>query len=105
PTQRVAHTTASYRYKCELGTEFRLSIKSICMSYNITKKVHGALVLILLNTLAFTQPPKQPNLVFVFADQLRADVLGYKGDQHAITPNIDGFAEQAIDFTNAVSVS
>jgi arylsulfatase A-like enzyme len=47
---------------------------------------------------------KQPNLVYVFADQLRADVLGYAGDKRAHTPNIDRFASQSMDFKNAVSV-
>ncbi|MDF2959751.1 MAG: hypothetical protein K0S39_1486 [Paenibacillus sp.] len=47
---------------------------------------------------------KQPNLVYVFADQLRADVLGYAGDDKAHTPHIDRFASQSMDFKNAVSV-
>jgi len=46
----------------------------------------------------------RPNIVFVFADQLRADTLGYAGDEKAITPNLDKFADQAVRFTNAVSV-
>ncbi len=51
------------------------------------------------------QEAKRPNIVFVFADQMRADVLGYAGDTQAITPNIDRFAGQAMNFTEAVSVS
>lgn len=47
---------------------------------------------------------KRPNIIFVFADQLRADTLGYAGDGKAITPNLDRFAGQAMRFTNAVSV-
>ena len=47
----------------------------------------------------------KPNLVFVFADQLRHDVLGYAGDKKAITPNIDKLSKQGIVFTNAVAVS
>ncbi|MHC4638854.1 MAG: sulfatase-like hydrolase/transferase, partial [Planctomycetota bacterium] len=47
---------------------------------------------------------KKPNLVFIFADQLRADTLGYAGDKKAITPNIDRFASESVNFTNAVSV-
>lgn len=46
----------------------------------------------------------QPNLVYVFADQLRHDVLGYAGDAKAHTPNLDHFAAQSTDLTNAVSV-
>ena len=48
---------------------------------------------------------KRPNLIFVFADQLRADALGYSGNNQAITPNIDKFSKRAINFTNAVSVT
>jgi len=47
---------------------------------------------------------KNPNIVFVFADQLRADALGYAGDDKAITPNFDKFAAQSMNMTNAVSV-
>ena len=45
----------------------------------------------------------KPNLVFVFADQLRAQALGYAGDPNVETPNIDRLAAQSVDFTNAVS--
>lgn len=45
------------------------------------------------------------NLVFVFADQLRADVLGYSGDEKAITPNLDKFSKTSMNFNCAFSVS
>ena len=41
---------------------------------------------------ARTQPVKRPNLVFVFADQLRYSSCGYAGDTLARTPNIDRLA-------------
>ncbi len=47
----------------------------------------------------------RPNLVYVFADQLRRDALGYTGQSLARTPNIDRLASQSIDFCNAVSGS
>ncbi|MDP6633617.1 MAG: sulfatase [Phycisphaerae bacterium] len=47
---------------------------------------------------------KAPNIIYVFADQLRADVLGYSGDKKAITPNFDKFAAESMNMTNAVSV-
>ena len=50
-------------------------------------------------------PEKLPNIIYVFADQLRADVLGYAGDEKAITPNIDRFASEAVDYTNCTTVS
>lgn len=46
---------------------------------------------------------KRPNLIFVFADQWRAQAFGYAGDTNAVTPNIDHFAEQSVNFRNAVS--
>lgn len=56
------------------------------------------------NLALHAQDDKKPNLIYVFADQLRADVLGYVGDEKAITPNIDNFSKTAVDFTNAISV-
>jgi len=44
-----------------------------------------------------------PNLVYVFADQLRYQSLGYAGDTRAITPNIDRFASESVNFHNAVA--
>jgi len=45
-----------------------------------------------------------PNLVYVFADQLRADALGCAGNAKAITPNLDRFAAGSFNFSNAVTV-
>ncbi|MCP4640325.1 MAG: sulfatase-like hydrolase/transferase, partial [bacterium] len=51
-----------------------------------------------------SNPPRQrPNVVFVFADQWRAQATGYAGDPNAITPNLDKLAEESLNFTNAVS--
>ena len=46
---------------------------------------------------------KKPNLVFVFADQLRYQSCGYAGDTKARTPNIDRLAGEGVSFCNAVS--
>lgn len=46
---------------------------------------------------------KRPNIVYVFADQWRAQATGYAGDPNAITPNLDALARQSIVFENAVS--
>lgn len=45
----------------------------------------------------------KPNLIYIMADQLRYDVLGYSGDKVAITPNIDKLATQSVNFTNAIT--
>lgn len=46
----------------------------------------------------------RPNVVFVFADQLRGCSVGYAGQEPVKTPNIDRFARQGAIFTNAVSM-
>ena len=46
---------------------------------------------------------KRPNLIYVFADQLRYQSLGYGGDDRALTPNIDRLASEGVSFCNCVS--
>ncbi len=48
---------------------------------------------------------KRPNLVYIFADQLRRDTLGYAGDSKAKTPNLDKLAAEGVNFANTTSVS
>ena len=47
----------------------------------------------------------QPNLIYVFADQLRYQSLGYAGDVKARSPNIDRLATTSLNFFNCVSGS
>lgn len=49
------------------------------------------------------QPRTQPNLIYVFADQLRLSACGYAGDRLSQTPNIDRLAGESMNFANAVS--
>lgn len=46
---------------------------------------------------------KKPNIVFVFGDQWRQQATGYAGDPNVKTPNLDAFAADSLNFTNAVS--
>ena len=72
------------------------------------KRKHSVfLYAVLVINLFFLSACKQekPNLVYIFADQLRYDVLGYMGDKKAVTPNIDKLASEGVYFTNSVSVS
>jgi len=48
------------------------------------------------------QLPK-PNIIFVFADQWRAQDIGYNGNNQVKTPTIDKLAEESAVFNNAVS--
>jgi arylsulfatase A-like enzyme len=49
------------------------------------------------------RPSDKPNLVFVFADQWRAQATGYAGNQDVKTPNLNKLANKSINFSNAVS--
>lgn len=46
---------------------------------------------------------KRPNVLFVFDDQLRADVCGVYGGRYIETPHIDSLAGQGVTFTNSIS--
>lgn len=48
---------------------------------------------------------EKPNVIFVFADQWRAESLGYAGNPDVITPNIDQLASEGVYFTNAISTN
>jgi len=48
-------------------------------------------------------PARKPNLVFVFADQWRAQATGYAGNKDVKTPNLDRLAAESANFSNAVS--
>ncbi|AQT67303.1 Arylsulfatase [Anaerohalosphaera lusitana] len=46
---------------------------------------------------------KQPNLVFVFPDQMRGQALGFLDEDPVITPNLDKFASESLVLPQAVS--
>lgn len=48
---------------------------------------------------------RQPNLVYLLADQLRYQSCGHAGDPLAHTPNLDHLAVESVDFARAVSVA
>jgi arylsulfatase A-like enzyme len=45
----------------------------------------------------------RPNVLFVFADQLRAQATAFAGDPNVRTPNLDRLHAQSLSFTTAVS--
>jgi len=49
------------------------------------------------------QPVRRPNILFVFADQLRADALSCYGDLNITTPNLDRLAAEGALFNHAIS--
>lgn len=48
---------------------------------------------------------ERPNVIFILTDQWRATALGYNGNDIVQTPALDGFAQEAVNFRNAVSVT
>ena len=47
-----------------------------------------------------TEPKVKPNILFLFADDQRADALGCSGNTYIRTPNIDQIAKSGVRFTN-----
>ena len=47
---------------------------------------------------------QSPNLIFIFADQMRARDMGCAGDPNVATPNLDRMAREGVRFTNATSM-
>ena len=46
---------------------------------------------------------KRPNIVFVFADQMRAHAMGCMGNKQVVTPHLDKLAREGVLVTNAIS--
>lgn len=46
---------------------------------------------------------RKPNLLFILADQWRAQATGYAGNDQVKTPNLDKLAAESVNFTTAVS--
>ena len=46
---------------------------------------------------------ERKNLIYIFADQWRAQAIGAAGADPVVTPNMDAFAAQSMECTNAVS--
>jgi arylsulfatase A-like enzyme len=47
--------------------------------------------------------PRRPNVLFVIADQWRAEAFGFAGNPDVKTPNLDRLAHESVWFTNTVS--
>jgi arylsulfatase A-like enzyme len=48
-------------------------------------------------------PPLRPNIIYILADQWRAQDIGYAGNREVKTPNLDQLAAKSVVFTTAVS--
>ena len=48
-------------------------------------------------------PAQRPNILFIIADQWRAEAFGFAGNPDVKTPNLDRLQGEGIDFRNAIS--
>lgn len=64
--------------------------------------LHSALILVGLVTAApAAEPPRKPNVLFLFADDMRADSIAALGNPVAKTPNLDALVSRGFALTNA----
>jgi arylsulfatase A-like enzyme len=63
----------------------------------------GLMVIGVLSISAAGQTKKAPNVVFVLADEWRAQATGFNGYKNVSTPNLDKLAGKAVNFTNTIS--
>ena len=56
------------------------------------------LLLVILYSLAFLQAKQRPNILFLFADDQRADTIAAHGNPHIQTPHLDSLAEEGFCF-------
>src|SRR5437773_8885219 len=47
----------------------------------------------------------RPNILFLLADDMRADAVGYAGNEIVRTPNLDALARRGVWFSNAYVTS
>ncbi|MDR8394552.1 sulfatase-like hydrolase/transferase [Aliifodinibius sp. S!AR15-10] len=48
---------------------------------------------------------QRPNIIYLMADDQRADAFGFAGNDHIITPNLDKLASDGVTFKNAYHVA
>ena len=63
------------------------------------------LLLLTFCIISCTKKLEKPNIVFVFADQWRAEALGIAGNPDVKTPNLDQLASEGVFFKNAISTT
>ncbi len=71
-----------------------------CLRIPLLSTAIGGLILTHSFTSASAAPP---NIVFVLADQWRAQAFGYAGDPNVQTPHLDRLQAESVHFVNAVS--
>ncbi len=57
------------------------------------------------NRLSADETNDRPNVVFLFADQMRAEAMGCMGNEQVVTPHLDRLASEGLLVTNCISAS
>src|SRR5262245_50953987 len=65
--------------------------------------VHSLALFLMLTVVTNAARPSQPNILFVIADQWRAQAFGFAGDSNVQTPHLDRFERECVNFTQAVA--
>src|SRR6266853_452017 len=87
-------------------------MKTACHSRSNLSKVAGfrlvlfqALILaaVLCGDSFAAEKSSRPNILFIIADQWRAQAFGFAGDPNVKTPNLDRFERECVNFTQAVA--
>lgn len=68
-----------------------------------TTTAFGTAALVAGDLLAGGETVRNPNIIFVFADQMRAHALGCYGNKIVPTPNLDAMAKSGVVCDNAIS--
>ena len=63
----------------------------------------ASLPMLAASSIGAAVPERKPNIIFVFADQLRAHALSCCGNEQVHTPNFDRVASEGVRFDNALS--
>jgi arylsulfatase A-like enzyme len=63
----------------------------------------AALLAVTVASAAPAAKPAPPNILFIIADQWRAQAFGFAGDPNVKTPNLDRFEKECVNFTQAVA--
>lgn len=62
----------------------------------------SVLLAFIFSATAFAAPAR-PHILFIIADQWRAQAFGFAGDPNVKTPNLDAFERQSVNFIQAVA--
>lgn len=69
------------------------------------RNVVSLIIIIILGSVlsSFGQKNEKPNILIIMTDQQAWDAVGYSGNSSIKTPNLDRFASEGVNFSNAIT--